>query len=161
MFKIYNHNKLRIVNNTKASTPLIINIIDMFIPKKIKNYPINILIIYRHNYRKTLKKINMEKQFNLQSAYPFRGVAIHTIHENKYKPTIIITISKQYYTLKIKGDKKMGYLPMMLHGNIEDFVVVVSHELYHCLQGKENRKYDETEADRYALSCLKRWRNRR
>jgi hypothetical protein len=160
MFKLYKFHKINIINKIKAQMNLICEIINLCTPKKIKNYPLNILIIYRHNYRKSLKKCGVEKDFNLKRAYPFRGIAIHRYKNKKYYPLVIITIPKQSGYIKINGDKKRGYLSMTLFGNIEEFVACISYELYHCFQGVVKINFNETEADRYALSCLKKWRKR-
>jgi len=158
MFKLYTHKKIRIINKTKAQIGIITKLIDFCIPKKIKNYPLDMLIIYRNNYRKTLKKTKVEKKFNLKSAYPFRAIVYHGMKNNKYRPLVIITVPKRNMLIEIIGDKKLGYLPMKLVGQIEDFIASTSHELYHCVQGVLNEPYDETAADKYAISRLKRWR---
>jgi hypothetical protein len=152
---LYNYKKINILNKTDLPKGLLHKIIDLTRPKQLKVTPFNLLIIYRHNYKKTLSKLFIGK--NIKLYYPFGGLAMSTSNG----PLVIVNVARKFYPSYTKKNKKMGYLKYKINDKTEHFVSTLSHEFRHLINIKrriKNSPKQETICDRYAMKMLKRWR---
>lgn len=144
--------------------------LDFCKPKKVKNTKILVVFINRKDYKKTISKLRLIDFYRVLKYAPFMGITEHYYTKTKeYLPIIYITIRKNNdkYRCAItkKHVKNTGYLPMTLNGTIEDFISILSHELYHVVYEKAGKNLrepiEETMCDRYAIKKLKEWRRRK
>lgn len=163
-YRIYRYKNIRVLNNTGLHKESLHKFIDFCLPKQLRRYKFNLIIVYRKHYKKFLHDSGMQKRFAYSYYYPFCGICTPTFKARKPRRKshiIIVTIRRSGGALISGRDKRLGYLSYNVNNPAEDFVGVLSHELMHICQNLNkmpNTPKRETEADLYAIKMLKKFR---
>jgi len=175
---IYTYKNITILNKTHLTSNILHRLINICRPKQIMNTPFNLLVIYQENYRKTLKKLGLEKSHKLKLAYPIAGCYAPNYEKiNKlwvYRPIIIVTFKRKFYPWVFHVPSEDGYIQHDVDTIYEYIISVMAHEFMHIVLNKHpliNKhllkyyynvdlydKHCESICDRYAISKIMEWR---
>lgn len=170
---VYKYKNITILNKTSITKGQLHKIIDFTRPDKIKHTAFNLLIIYADNYRKELRKLNLEKPYKLFQIYPFTGCVTSNYKKaNKRwvsRPIVIVTVDRKFYPMIYHGIKNRGYLPTIVDTRAEGLIRIMAHEFNHIAFGEHPRalklygekqydKFCESDCDRYTIERLLDWR---